>query len=398
MNVSEFEILIERYIAGNCTTEEMKLLQDVLQRSEYVSILEKLMDRQLEEGVSTKEDNSFDTERIKNLLTTRIENEQRSLKKSPVVWIRRLSVAAAIIIITFSIIFFQFSSKQPVKGDKVIAVFPDLKNDIAPGKEGAVLTLGDGRTVVLDSLGNGFITDEFGAKVILTDGQLAYQAKARNDGEVVYNMITTPKGRQFRLLLQDGTRVWLNAASSIRYPAVFTGTERKVEITGEAYFEVAKNEKIPFHVIVNKETDIEVLGTHFNINSYLNESSINTTLLEGSVKISKGNKKVIIKPGQQAQTSGIRQDDIKILSNINLEKIVAWKNGVFDFQDASLQEVMRQLERWYDIEVVYEKGIPELEFIGKMGRDLTLSEVLRGLEMAEVHFKIEDGRKLIVRP
>ncbi|MBS1563466.1 MAG: DUF4974 domain-containing protein, partial [Bacteroidetes bacterium] len=166
-----------------------------------------------------------------------------------------------------------------------------------------------------------------------------------------------------------------------------------------AYFEVAQNVKQPFHVKVAGRTEIEVLGTHFNVNAYDNEATINTTLLEGGVRVHDGQDNVVIKPGQQAQSAmaGPGEKKIKVLSDVNVEKVMAWKNGVFNFQDASLEEVMRQIERWYDIEVVYEKNVPQLVFMGKMGRDLTLSNVLRGLELSKVHFRLE-GRKVIVLP
>jgi ferric-dicitrate binding protein FerR (iron transport regulator) len=237
-----------------------------------------------------------------------------------------------------------------------------------------------------------------GSKVLLQNGELKYNADGSAVNAVAYNTITTPKGRQFQMTLPDGTRVWLNAGSSLRFPTVFVGNERKVEVTGEGYFEVAKNAAKPFRVSINNETEIEVLGTHFNVNSYSNETSIKTTLLEGSVRVKTqvaGKKsEVIIAPGQQAQlTAG----NLKVANNVDLSEVMAWKNGVFNFHNATLEEVMRELERWYDINVVYEKGVPQIEFVGKMGRDLSLAKVLRGLEMSEVHFRLE-GRTLIVMP
>ena len=259
--------------------------------------------------------------------------------------------------------------------------------------KGVTLTLGDGRTVMLDSMRKGIVATQNGSTILLGDGRLTYQKKA-DAGTVTYNTVTTTRGRQFQLLLPDGTRVWLDAASSMRYPTAFTGSERSVEITGEAYFEVARKPAMPFRVKVQgRPGEIEVLGTRFNVNAYSNEASIRTTLLEGSVKISNGNGQVVIKPGQQAQAAS----GINVLNGVDLNKVMAWKEGVFDFEDAGLEEVMRQLERWYDIEVVYEKGIPPIEFVGKMGRDLTLPEVLRGLEVSEVHFSMQ-GRTLLVKP
>ena len=300
------------------------------------------------------------------------------------------------------------------------------KFDVPAGKQGAILTLADGSSVVLDSLGNGLVATQAGSKILLHDGQLAYE-KDITGGALVYNTMSTPKGRQFRLVLPDGTKVWLNAASSLRYPTTFTDKERRVEVTGEAYFEVAQEVKKPFIVEVDHTTAVEVLGTHFNINAYKDEASVNTTLLEGAVRVVRAGESTILKPGQQAQSAttattattgttgttaataatattatttagAAATTGIKIVRNPDVEKIMAWKNGVFDFQDASLEDVMRQLQRWYDIEVVYEKGVPKIEFIGKMGRDLSLSAVLSGLQLSKVHFRLEEGRRLVVLP
>ena len=302
--------------------------------------------------------------------------------------------AAAIIILSGVGLFFLTNNKQGNSEKSTIA--KSKSADIEPGKQGAILTLIDGSKMLLDSLGNGVVTTQNGTKVLLQNGQLVYKTGNSSKAEIGYNTMTTPKGRQFQLVLPDGSKVWLNAASSIKYPTVFSSNERKVEVTGEAYFEVVKNAASPFRVRVNDETEIEVLGTHFNVNSYMNEESINTTLLEGSVSVKNGSGKLILQPGQQARVAG--NEKIKLFAEVDVEKVMAWKNGVFNFEDATLEEVMRQLERWYDIDVVYEKNIPRLEFYGKMGRDLSLATVLRGLEKSNVHFRIEEGRKLVVLP
>ena len=302
--------------------------------------------------------------------------------------------AAAIIILLGTGLYFFTTNKQLNSEKSTIA--RSTGADIEPGKEGAVLTLIDGSKMLLDSLGNGVVTTQNGTKVLLQNGQLIYKAGNSSKAAIGYNTMATPKGRQFQLVLPDGSKVWLNAASSIRYPTVFTGNERKVEVTGEAYFEVVKIAASPFRVKVNDETEVEVLGTHFNVNSYKNEESINTTLLEGSVSVKNSSGKLVLQPGQQARVAG--NEKIKLFAEVDVEKVMAWKNGVFNFEDATLEEVMRQLERWYDIDVVYEKNIPRLEFYGKMGRDLNLAAVLRGLEKSNVHFRMEEGRKLVVLP
>lgn len=278
--------------------------------------------------------------------------------------------------------------------------------EIPPGKNGAILTLTDGKQVVLDSMGNGLIASQNGSQVVLKSGSLIYNTTEMSSADVAYNTMTTPKGRQFNLTLPDGTGVWLNAASAIKYPTSFNGKERKVEIHGEVYFEVARNEKMPFKVKVNKDLEVEVLGTHFNINAYNEDACIKTTLLEGSVRllVDPSNSSlasshlskptIVLKPGQQAQITSV--DPPKIITDVDMTNVMAWKNGLFDFEDVGLQEVMRQLSRWYDIEVVYNGRVPDIQFGGKMSRNITLSGVLKILEKTGVHFRMEEGRRLIV--
>ncbi len=280
-----------------------------------------------------------------------------------------------------------------------------IPKDILPGQNGAVLTLADGRQVVLDSLGNGVIATQSGSQVVLKDGQLTYEATGSISGEPAYNTMSTPKGRQFSLLLPDGTRVWLNAASSIRYPIAFIGKERKVDIQGEAYFEVTKNVNMPFRVNVNHKAEVEVLGTSFNVNAYTNEANISTTLLEGSVKVTafqtaSSHRPVTLKPKQQAQimqTAQNTQSGIEVINDADIDKVMAWKNGAFNFTDVSLENIMKQLERWYDIEVVYESTVPNVELTGKMTRDVTLNELLKNLADLGVKCRLE-GRTVIVLP
>jgi ferric-dicitrate binding protein FerR (iron transport regulator) len=317
-------------------------------------------------------------------------------------WLR---YAASILLLLAAGAYFIIPGKKQSGVNEKNVSLASKATDPQPGKEGAILTLTDGTQLVLDSMSNGLITTQNGIKVLLNNGQVTYTPdKKTGEQQIAYNTMTTPRGRQFQLLLPDGSKVWLNAASSIRYPVVFSGNERKVDITGEAYFEVTKNAAMPFRVSAGTGTEIEVLGTHFNINSYSNEGSINTTLLEGSVKVKRqGANDVKLIPGQQARIdrhdkSGASSSAVKVVNDVDVERVMAWKNGVFNFQDATLEEVMRQLERWYDIEVVYEKGIPSFEFYGKMGRDLPLLTVLRGLNLSNVNFRMEEGKKLVVTP
>ncbi|WP_343673824.1 FecR domain-containing protein [Chitinophaga sp.] len=302
----------------------------------------------------------------------KIALQQRPVRKMRYQW----AAAAAIAVLLVSGATWYLIRHQPVFTKPTIQLA-----DIQPGKQGATLTLANGEKVVLDSLANGQIS---GTNASLTNGQLSY--KASNTG-TSYNTMTTPKGRQFVVVLPDGSKVWLNAQTSLRYPTAFIGPERRVEIIGEAYFEIAPNASQPFFVNIPGKAEIAVLGTSFNINAYTDESAINTTLIDGAVKI----QNTLLRPGQTAQLN-----TALTIVNADVEKVTAWKNGIFNFEGESLQEVMRQLARWYDIEVVYAPNVPNIIFGGKMSKDVPLAGLLRGLEATGVHFRLEAGRRLVV--
>ncbi len=314
--------------------------------------------------------------------------------KFPKAWM----VAASVLIVLvagLSYLYISRNENKEIPGN--FAKNKIIKNDITPGGNKAVLTLANGSAIVLDSAQNGTLTQQGNVKVIKLDsGKLIYQKDENtNVATVQYNTITTPRGGQYQLVLADGSKVWLNAASSIRFPTTFTGKERDVQITGEAYFEVTHNSEIPFHVKANN-MDVAVLGTHFNINAYDDEGVMKTTLLEGSVKVSEGNKSVTIVPGEQALIAH-HTDKIDIKTNVDLEEVVAWKNGKFIFQDADIQSIMRQLERWYNITVNYQGNIPNEQFVGVIPRNVNISQILNMLEKTgAVKFEI-DGRKIIVK-
>ncbi|QEC42965.1 FecR family protein [Pseudobacter ginsenosidimutans] len=283
-------------------------------------------------------------------------------------------VAACLIGVLTVISYFWIISEK-----RNAATLPELvQKDIQPGKDGAVLTLADGSRVLLDTIQNGTVALQEGVTAKVVNGSLAYEGKGSNR---VYNTMSTPKGRQYKLTLPDGSEVWLNAASSIRYPTIFNDKERKVELEGEAYFEVKKNAKQPFIVNARNKAEIEVLGTSFNVSAYENEKSLNTTLIEGSVKVNGA----IIKPGQQARVT----DMVRIINIEDTDKIMAWQRGFFNFDNASFEEVMRQLERWYDISVEYEKGIPSVEFGGEMSMNTSLNGILLALEKSRIQYKLE---------
>lgn len=286
------------------------------------------------------------------------------------------------------------AEKELVRTERFV---PPVIHDIPPGGNKATLTLVDGSTITLDSLQNVDLTRQGNAKIVkLKSGGLAYQAatggKLQTTGEAAYNIISTPPGGQYQLVLADGSKVWLNAASTLRFPTTFTGKERSVEITGEAYFEIKKNAEMPFRVKV-RDAVVDVLGTSFNVMAYNNENAIKTTLLEGAVKIIKGNKSALLQPGQQAALN-VTTSSINV-READVEEAVAWKNGLFQFDSDDIGTIMRQLGRWYDVETAYEGKIPDWHFTGSIGRNIPLSQVLKMLEVNDFHFRIE-GKKIIV--
>lgn len=274
---------------------------------------------------------------------------------------------------------------------------PAFKNDVLPGKTKAVLVLSDGGKIALDSATSGILAVRGGTEIIRTaDGRIVYKnGKNAGRGRFMTNTISTPPGAQYRIILSDGTAVWLNAGSSITYPASFTGMIRNVTISGEAYFEVAKNPAKPF-IVSTGNMNIRVLGTHFNVNAYKDEHTINTTLLEGHVEVIdkiSGHISAIV-PGQQAQF--FRSGDVKVKA-ANTENAVAWKNGMFEFDQTDIVSLMRQVARWYDINVTYSGTITKDLFTGSIPRSVALTELLTMLKYARVHFRL-DKNNLTVLP
>jgi hypothetical protein len=309
---------------------------------------------------------------------------------------RDVATSAAAVLVLAAAIFLWLNKRkpgnQPAPREKAALV----QRDIAPGKTKALLTLAEGRQLVLDSSVVGKLAQQGGAIVVNENGTLKYQQKDAAQNEGLFNTLSTANAQTYKMVLADGSKVWLNTGASIRYPVSFTGSERKVEITGEAYFEVAHNASKPFIVQVTDQKgtqmDVQVLGTHFNINAYQDETTIKTTLLEGSVKIIRGNATTLLQPGQQAQ---VGDSVTKVVRNANMEAAIAWKNGRFNFDNDDITVVMRQLTKWYDVEGVYDGPKPTQLFIGEMERGQMLSRVIKILEYTGVHFRIE-GRKLVV--
>ena len=305
--------------------------------------------------------------------------------------LKRLSAAAILLLaIAGAWLFFTRKASQPVA-----SLHQRYRNDVEPGRNAALLTLAGGRTVVLDDSAPKNIGRQ-GNTIILNDsGQLAYQAETGKASEIFYNTLTTQKGNQYHLTLPDGTKVWLNAASSITYPTVFSGKERRVTINGEAYFEVMKNHQQPF-IVQQGDMSVQVLGTSFDVNGYGDEAALKTTLVEGKVRVGKGGAASLLEPGQQAVIPN-GNGAISIDHNPDIEEVLAWKNGSFSFKDAGIAAIMQQVQRWYDVDVAYEANITK-HFVADIPRNVPLSQLLQLLEATDqVHFRIE-RKKVIVLP
>ncbi|MBX3252554.1 MAG: FecR domain-containing protein [Chitinophagaceae bacterium] len=305
--------------------------------------------------------------------------------------------AAAVLVAAVAGTFFITQNSIPQK-ETPVAISP---SPIAPGHDGAILTLADGSQVVLDSLQDGAIASQNGYEIVLKEGALSYRGDADTKGDMIFNTVSTPNGRQFRLGLPDGTQVWLNAASSITYPVEFSALQRAVKVTGEAYFEVSTDKKRPF-IVEKGSLAVVVTGTHFNINTYDDDLTAQVTLLEGRVTVRNGKAEENLLPGQQAETIGTEQ--LQLHTSVNTEEVMAWKNGYFSFNNSDLQSVMRKLSRWYNVEVLYEGNIPAMKFGGEIARNSNLSQVLDILQESKVHFRIENNSpsgnsgKIIVSP
>ena len=394
--------LFKKYLDNQCSPAEVNELLQYFSAGENELLLRSLISEKL--GFIDSEDDGSQwnqaTENVYTAIKKQIDAEQT--KVVPIfrrTWFR---VAAAAVLLVGAFALYNIAGKNNSPKEEIVKTNIE-KQDIAPGGNKAVLTLADGSQIILDSAANGNLASQGNVKVIkLDNGQLAYTTSGTTT-EVLYNTVSTPRGGQYNLTLADGSRVWLNAASSLRYPASFSGNERKVELTGEGYFEVAPltpkgGQKMPFIVNVAGKGEVEVLGTRFNINAYADESSINTTLLEGKVKVTPVTNSQLVtqnsqllSPGQQAQIS----NGIKVINNVDTDPIVAWKTGLFYFVRADVKTIMRQIGRWYDVDVQFEGDISKKTFSAIVNRSNNISEVLKIMKEAGIQFRIVD-KKIIV--
>lgn len=308
----------------------------------------------------------------------------------------RVGAAAAVAVLVVGLLSHWLLSKKTSENLNGMEVALNVQDVQAPRNTKATITLGNGQVIYLDSVNNGVLTKQGNVDIIKTTEEgIAYKSARGQEkqDEVAYNTLSNPRGSKVvGLTLADGTKVWLNAESSLHYPVAFRGNERKVQVTGEAYFEVTQNTAKRF--LVDADGVItEVLGTHFNVNAYKEEGRTVVTLLEGAVRVEHSGSSVVIRPGQQA----VANQDIRIIKDADLESAMAWKNGEFIMNSADVGSIMRQVARWYDVDVIYEEGVPEGKISGEVSRNLDLSQILQVLKYSGIRMKME-GRKVLVMP
>jgi len=383
MNQEQARELLIKYQLGNCTPEEKALVDHWY------------FDEAAKQPIP---ESPHDPLQEEQLIWNHILEELPVERKLPYLIKWPIITVAAAILIFLSVGLYLELNKRVAQNQ--LAHNHYHKDDIVPGSNKAILTLANGKQIILTGAINGTLAMQSRTEIKKkADGEIVYTVDKSKTGnsklEVQYNTMTTPRGGQYWVTLPDGSKVLLNSASSLTYPTAFIGNERKVELTGEAYFEVAHDPVKPFKVNSNGQT-VEVLGTHFNINAYSDEASIKTTLLEGAVRISKGGHMAMLKPGQQAQIAANVANSKINVTNVDTEDAIAWKNGLFIFEGDNIQHIMRMVSRWYDVNVEYNGNVPDDIFGGSTSRFSDVSQVLNVLQLTgKVHFKIE-GRKIIV--
>lgn len=384
--------LLQKYLDGTISEPESKELFERLKENaiEDNAALDALLQKVYNESFT--EAPVISVEASRRILERLVTVVRPAHTEAPVrrmhSWWRYAAAAVLVIAVAATAVWWLTPSKKsaPSFADNV-----SPSGEILSGSSRAILQLANGREILLDSA-QGNILQKGNFHVSNSSGKLDYEGNA---GKAEQHTLTTPRGGQYQLQLPDGTVVWLNAASSITYPTAFTDRYRKVKVVGEVYFEVAQNKEQPFMVDINGKASVAVLGTSFNVNAYTDEQSIRTTLLEGSIILFHDQQTVMLKPGQQAQIKN--ELKMNIINEADVESVIAWKNGLFRFDRAHLSEVLRQMSRWYDVDIVYEQGIPDIMFSGEIKRNLSLSQALVVLAKMGVHYRVED-KKIIVMP
>jgi transmembrane sensor len=378
LNTKQIRYLIEKYNNHTATSNERMIVEEWYNRIDGVEL-------------AADQFNKTDTKsQIFENISARIEKKKNEKKPFKLKLVYMLFFKAAVIVMV--LLAGTYVYLKQTEHPALTASFKSKKSKIIPGGDNAVLLLADGSQVILNKASDGQIADQPGVKVVKTkSGELIYRfAKNIAPQSVAINTVITPRGGQYHLILVDGTEVWLNAASSIKFPTAFNGNDRRVEVRGEVYFEVAKNKSKPF-IVHTDQSDIKVLGTHFNVNAYDDEEVQRTTLLEGSVEIKRGNQKMLLIPRQQANIDG-KSNTIKIKEIEDLDAIIAWKNGYFQFEKSDVQSVMRQVSRWYNTDVGYNGTIPTKQYTGKIPRSVNVAKLIEMLSYSGIHCEVAQNQ------
>ena len=373
----DFLALVEKYLNGSASPEELNAIENYYA---HFSRDPDITDSLNQEKISALKAS------LRQKIDTKINRAQKQV--IPLYKRRSFQVAASILLFLMTGLFITNKLK------KAPAKFQAENYDLAPGSNKAILILADGSKIDLAAEKNGTLKTQPGSQVIKQNEQLTYSTKGgKTVAEVTYNTLATPRGGQYEVILADGTKVWLNAASSLKFPTAFTGGERVVELSGEAYFEVIHNSKQPFKVKTANQI-VQDIGTQFNVNCYGDEDVAATTRVEGSVKILDAGKQTMIKPGQQYLTKANAVPEVR--NDVDIDEVTAWKNGMFQFNHADIKTIMRQISRWYNVEVEYSGGVPASTYHGRISRNSNASAVLKILELSGIDFTIERG-KIIVK-
>ena len=370
-------LLAQKWLNGTITPEE---------EVEYTQWYNRFSD---EDVLEIPANRAANREEYRQLILNRINQKRNKVVRLPY-W---YAAAAVVLLLAGAGIYGLLKPGSPEQAQ--LAVIPANTIDINPGIDGAILTTEDGKKIVLDTVSNGQV--QLGAAVAARKQQAGFVFAANSStAPVTQYTLTTPRARQQQITLPDGTQLWLNAMSGVKFPDKFTGKNRTIEVWGEVYLEVAENARQPFIVKANK-MDVEVLGTHFNIMAYDNESAIRTTLLEGAVRLSSAQGKLRLQPGEQSVYT--HNEAFKVLKDVNTEAVVAWKNGIQSFDETDIRTILRQVERWYDVEISYVGDIPNITFSGDIPRTAKLSQVLQLLSASKLNFEIDKNMKrIIVKP
>jgi len=399
MPTERIQSLVDKYFADGCSPAEKEELAAWIDQEEDDRLKEMLAAAwerhvplvSMPEEMSVRIVNGMFGEVGEVVGMEALKGSERGKQSGKLLYWPWMAAAAVVLLMVAGIWYFQ--PARPVAQQPAVTQVAALpyKGDVAPGHSGAILHLSNGQEVVLDSAGNGTIAVQGGMQAVKTGGMLRYTG---HNEAIIYNDVTTGPGRQWQLTLSDGTRVWLNAASSIHYPLAFKGSVREVSVTGEAYFEVAHHAEQTFRVKVGDQV-IEDIGTAFNINAYNDEPMVKTTLAEGAIRVSTSAVSVLVKPGEQVSEKNGRLN----VGEGNVEQATAWRRGVFSCRHANIPEMMRQLARWYNVSVEFRGSIsPDITFTGDISRSLSLAQVLHGLRGMNVHFTIEEDKKIVILP